>query len=184
MIFAVSLQQGLGLTPLGTALVHVPFGAGVMLAMGLVVPRLLPRLGRVLPMIGGALMAAGTVSVLTLIRSGVGHGPLLVAMLGLAGLGFGTLSGPLGPIVVSDVERTYAGTASATLRTAQQLGGAFGIALVGTAYFSVGGADAASRLRGLLPGAMTVTALLAIAIFAVSRLPADLFAAHRKGPAH
>ncbi len=184
MIFAVSLQQGLGLTPLGTALVHVPFGAGVMLAMGLIVPRLLPRLGRVLPMIGGVLMAMGILAVLLLIRSGTGHGPLLVALLALAGIGFGTLSGPLGPIAVSDVARSHAGTASATLRTAQQLGGAFGIALVGSAYFAVGGHDAAARLSGLLPGAIMVVVLLALAVFAVSRLPADLFGAHRKGPAH
>ncbi|WP_353227818.1 MFS transporter [Novosphingobium sp.] len=184
MIFAVSLQQGLGLTPLGTALVHIPFGAGVMAAVALIVPRLLPRLGRVLPMVGGVLMAAGIVAVLMLIRLGVGHGALLITMLALAGVGFGTLSGPLGPIVVSDVARTHAGTASATLRTAQQLGGALGIALVGTAYFSVSGHDAAARLQGLLPGAITVALLLAVAIFAVSRLPADLFGAHRRGPAH
>jgi len=184
MIFAVSLQQGLGLTPLGTALVHIPFGGGVMVAVGLLVPRLLPRLGRVLPMIGGVLMAVGIMAVLALIRSGVGHGPLLIAMLALAGIGFGTLSGPLGPIVVSDVARTHAGTASATLRTAQQLGGAFGIALVGTAYFSVGGSDAAARLSGLLPGAVVVALLLGISVFAVSRLPADLFGAQRRGPAH
>jgi len=184
MIFAVALQQGLGLTPLGTALIHIPFGGGVMLAVAVIVPRLLPRLGRVLPMIGGVLMATGIITVLALIRGGTDGGPLLIAMLALAGIGFGTLSGPLGPIVVSDVERTHAGTASATLRTAQQLGGAFGIALVGTAYFSIGGSDAAARLQGLLPGAITIALLLGIAIFAVSRLPADLFGAHRKGPAH
>ncbi len=184
MIFAVSLQQGLGMTPLGTALVHLPFGAGVMLAVGLIVPRLLPRLGRVLPMIGGVLMAGGIVAVLALIRHGVGGGPLLVAVLALAGVGFGTLSGPLGPIVVSRVERANAGTASATLRTAQQLGGAFGIALVGTAYFSVVGHDAAARLNGLFPGMIAVSLLLATAIFAVSRLPANLFDPHDKPSAH
>jgi len=184
MILAVSLQQGLGLSPLDTALIHIPFGGGVMVGVGLMVPRLLPRLGRMLPMIGGVLMAVGIVSVLALIRSGSAGGVALIAMLALAGTGFGTLSGPLGPIVVSDVARTHAGTASATLRTAQQLGGAFGIALVGTAYFSVSGSDAAARLSGLLPGAVIVALLLAISVFAVSRLPADLFGTQRRGPAH
>jgi sugar phosphate permease len=103
----------------------------------------------------------------------------LAALLALAGIGFGTLSGPLGPIVVSEVARTHAGTASATLRTAQQLGGALGIALVGSAYFSVSGHDAAARLAGLLPGAIMVSVLLAIAVLAVSRLPATLFGAER-----
>ncbi len=175
MIFAISLQQGLGMTPLGTALIHIPFGLGVMVAMALLVPRMLPRLGRLLPMLGGGLMIASTNGVLALIRNGVGQGALLVTLLALAGVGFGTLSGPLGPIVVSDVDPAHAGTASATLRTAQQLGGALGVALVGTAYFAVGGGAAMARLEGLQPGAICVSLLLAIAIFAVSRLPVKLF---------
>ncbi len=180
MIFAVALQQGLARSPLQTALIHIPFGLGVMIAVGLMVPRLLPRLGRVLPMVGGVLMAAGIASTLALIHAAVASGPLLVFTLTLAGIGFGTLSGPLGPIAVSDVPRTHAGTASATIRTAQQLGGALGIALVGSAYFAVSGHDAAARLAGLVPGAVMVTLLLAIAVLAVSRLPAMLFAAERK----
>jgi len=180
LILAVALQQGLGLTPLATALVHVPFGGGVMVAVALVVPRLLPRLGRVLPMIGGAIMASGIIVTLVQIHGGTAGGPLLAATLGLAGIGFGTLSGPLGPIVISDVARTHAGTASATMRTAQQLGGALGIALVGSAYFAVHGHDAAARLAGLLPAGIVVAVLLSISVIAVSRLPTKLFASEHK----
>ena len=180
MIFAVALQQGLALTPLKTALVHIPFGLGVMVAVGLIVPRLLPRLGRALPVAGGVLMAAGIVSTLALIHAAIAGGPLLIAALAFAGIGFGSLSGPLGPIAVSEVPRTHAGIASATMRTAQQLGGALGIALVGSAYFAVGGHDAAARLAGLVPGALMVAALLSIAVLAVSRLPSTLFGVERK----
>ena len=180
MIFAVALQQGLALTPLRTALIHIPFGFGVMVAVGLIVPRLLPRLGRLLPMAGGVLMAVGIGSTLALIHASVEGGPLLVATLALAGIGFGTLSGPLGPIVVSEVPRTHAGTASATMRTAQQLGGALGIALVGSAYFAVAGNDSAARLAGLVPGALMIAVLLSIAVLAVSRLPSTLFGTERK----
>lgn len=59
------------------------------------------------------------------------------------------------------------------------MGGAFGIALVGTVYFTSGGG-----LAGLIPGAMVVAVLLAIAVMAVSRLPANLFGVQRKAPAH
>lgn len=180
MIFAVALQQGLALTPLKTALIHIPFGLGVMIAVGFLVPRLLPRLGRLLPMAGGMLMAAGIISTLALIHARIDGGPILITTLALAGIGFGTLSGPLGPIAVSEVPRTHAGTASATMRTAQQLGGALGIGLVGSAYFAVGGHDAAARLAGLIPGALMIAALLTIAILAVSRLPTTLFATERK----
>ena len=125
-------------------------------------------------------MASGIISTLALIHARIDGGPVLIATLALAGIGFGTLSGPLGPIAVSEVARTHAGTASATMRTAQQLGGALGIALVGSAYFAVQGHDAAARLAGLVPGAAMVAVLLAVAVVAVSRLPTTLFAAERK----
>lgn len=177
LVLAVSLQQGLGLSALDTALVHIPFGGGVMLGVGLLVPRLLPRMGKSLPLAGGALMIAGTSASLALIAAGNGGGPVLLGTLALAGVGMGALSGPLGPIVVAHVAREHAGTASATFRTAQQIGGALGIALVGAAYFSVAASDAASSRAGALPAAAMVAALLALSIVAVARLPRDLFGA-------
>ena len=180
LMLAVSLQQGLGLTPLATALIHIPFGLGVMLGVGLIGPRLLPRFGRRLPLTGGAIMLTGVLSTLALINGGANGGPGLIAALLLGGVGFGTLSGPLGPIVVAQVDRAHAGTASATLRTAQQLGGALGIALVGAAYFSVAGQGQAARLAGLRPGAVMVAVLIAVAMLAVSRLPDDIFGLHAK----
>lgn len=176
LVVAVALQEGLGLTPLQTGLVHIPFSAGVMLGLGLLVPRLLPLIGKRLPLGGGALMIAATVSVLLLIRSGDSGSVWLIFAFAAAGVGMGTLSGPLGPIVLARVERKDAGTASATFRTAQQLGGAFGVAIVGAAYFSVVMADAAgTRLAGLGPAAAVVATLLALSVIAVGRLPRDLF---------
>lgn len=178
LVFAVSLQQGLGLDPLRTALVHIPFGLGVMVGVGVLGPKLLPRFGRALSIAGGLIMASGAFAALRLIASGDGGGPLLLTMLAFAGIGMGTLSGPLGPIVVADVDRAHAGTASATLRTAQQLGGAFGIAIVGAIYFAAGG-GAAARLAGLHPAGYAVVALLALSILSASRLPRDIFGARR-----
>ncbi len=176
LVFAVSLQQGLGLSALDTALVHIPFGAGVMLGVGFMVPRLLPRFGKAVPVVGGLLMIAGTVASLAMIAAAWGADAPLLAVLALAGIGMGLLQGPLGPIVVAQVPREHAGTASATFRTAQQIGGAGGIALVGAAYFSVAGSDAASSLAGARPAALVVAVLLAGAVVAVARLPRTLFA--------
>lgn len=176
LVFAISLQQGLGLSALDTALVHIPFGAGVMAGVGFMVPRLLPRFGKAVPVTGGLVMIAGTIASLALIAAGQPASAPLLVVLALAGVGMGLLQGPLGPIVVAQVSREHAGTASATFRTAQQIGGAGGIALVGAAYFSVAGTDAASSLAGALPAAAVVAALLAAAVLAVARLPRTLFA--------
>ena len=175
LVFALVLQEGLGLSALDTALVHIPFGAGVMLGVGFLVPRVLPRFGKAVPMTGGLVMIAGTSLSLALIAAGDGGSAVLLAVMGLAGVGMGLLSGPLGPIVVAHVPREHAGTASATFRTAQQIGGALGIALAGAAYFSVAGADAASNLAGTRPATLVVAALLGWAVFSVSRLPRTLF---------
>ncbi|QZH73904.1 MAG: MFS transporter [Erythrobacter sp.] len=179
LVFAVSLQQGLGLSPLDTALVHIPFGLGVMAGVGLIAPRLLPRLGKVLPIAGGLVMLVSVVAVLLAIAGGNSGDVLLLGLLVLAGLGMGVISGPLGPIVVAEVDRARAGTASATFRTAQQIGGALGIALVGAAYFAVAGSDAAARLAGLPQAAVVVVLLLAFSCLALSRLPQRIFGTER-----
>ena len=179
LILSVSLQQGLGLSPLDTALVHIPFSAGVMLGIGLLVPRLLPRIGKTLPLLGGGAMIAGTFLATRAIMNGDAGGIVLLCCLALAGVGMGAMSGPLGPIVVAQVDRANAGTASATLRTSQQIGGALGIALIGAAYFSEPGEQAAARLAGLGPAGYAIAAALALALLSVSRLPSDLFGQNR-----
>jgi EmrB/QacA subfamily drug resistance transporter len=179
LILAVSLQQGLGKSPLDTALVHVPFGLGVMAGISLIGKRYLPKFGRWLLVIGASVMAIGASVSLALIANGIGGGAWLIALLALAGTGMGMLAGPLPPVVVADVDRAFAGTASATLRTAQQLGGATGIAIIGSAYFSAAG-EGASRLAGLLPAGALFVALLALAVVAALRLPSDIFGVRAK----
>ncbi|MCB2065027.1 MAG: MFS transporter [Erythrobacter sp.] len=175
LVFAVALQSGLGLSPLDTALVHIPFGIGVMVAVGVFVPRLLPRLGKLVPLAGGLLMLAGAVASMLLIAGGDGGNAPLLVILAFTGVGMGLLNGPLGPIVVADVSREHAGTASATFRTAQQIGGAAGIALVGGAYFARAAATG-TPLAGMLPAAVVVAVLLAVTVACVWMLPRRLFA--------
>ncbi len=177
LVLAVALQQGLGKSPLDTALAHVPFGLGVMAGISLIGKKYLPRFGRWLLIGGAVVMIAGASGTLVLIGNGIGGGPGLIALLALAGTGMGMLAGPLPPVVVADVDRSFAGTASATLRTAQQLGGAIGIAVIGSAYFAAAGTGG-GHLAGLpMAGAMFV-ALLILAIVAALRLPADIFGVH------
>lgn len=174
LVFAVSLQQGLGLSALDTAIRHIPFGLGVMAGISLIGRHYLPRFGKWLIVTGTFIIAvAGS---LAFYRIGAGDAGLpLVVLLGCAGIGMGMVMGPLPPVIVAEVERAKAGTASAMMRTAQQLGGAVGIALIGAAYFSVTGGNAVARLEGLAPAsAAFLAALAATAVFAL-RLPRDIF---------
>lgn len=180
LVLAVSLQQGLGQSPLETALIHVPFSLGVMAGISLIGKRYLPRFGRWLLVGGAGVLVTGGVLSLALVARGDGGSPILLSLLGLAGLGMGMVAGPLPPVVVADVDRMHAGTASATLRTAQQLGGALGIAVIGSVFFLGAAGDGVGRLSGLLPASIVFGALLAMSAIAASRLPADIFGRRAK----
>ncbi|WP_066656604.1 MFS transporter [Sphingomonas sp. CCH9-H8] len=178
LVLAIALQQGLGKSPLDTALAHMPFGLGVMAGISLIGKKYLPRFGRWL-LIGGALvMITGASGALTLIAGGTGGGAGFFALLAVAGIGMGMVAGPLPPVVVADVDRAFAGTASATLRTAQQLGGAIGIAVIGSAYLATV-ARPGAFVAGLSVAGATFVTLLLIAIVAAGRLPKDIFGVRR-----
>lgn len=175
LIFAISLQQGLGLSALDTALQHIPFGLGVMCGISLIGRRYLPRFGRWLLVAGAFVMALSGCLALHRIASGLGSDAALTTILLFTGIGMGMLAGPLPPVIVADVDRAQAGSASALLKTAQQIGGAMGIALIGAAYFSVTGVDAFARLSGLYPGMGVFVSLLMLALVSALQLPIDIF---------
>jgi len=181
LVLAISLQQGLGKSPLQTALVHMPFGLGVMVGISLVGKRYLPRFGRWLLVGGTAVLALSGALSLVLVAGGDGGSVILLMLLGCAGMGMGMVAGPLPPVVVADVDRVHAGTASATLRTAQQLGGAMGIAVIGSAFFLGATGDGAGRLAGLMPACAVFVSLLVLSAIASTRLPADIFGTRRPG---
>jgi len=96
------------------------------------------------------------------------------ALLLVAGVGMGTLSGPLGPITLARVDRNHAGVAGAMHKTMQQIGGAMGTALIATVYFSMT-ADHRPPVTAFLIATWVVAAdLLAIALL-LTRLPERLF---------
>ena len=90
----------------------------------------------------------------------------------ITGTGMGALSGSIAPVSVSQVDRDHAGAASGLLKTSQQLGGALGIALVGSVYFAWG------KWAGTPPSigaALVIGSLLLISIVFAATLPDRLF---------
>jgi hypothetical protein len=55
----------------------------------------------------------------------------------LAGIGMGAMLAPLFDFVLAGVDDDEVGSASGVLNAMQQLGGALGIAIIGTVFFSV-----------------------------------------------
>ncbi|MFJ3809196.1 MFS transporter [Streptomyces sp. NPDC090073] len=160
LVFNLYTQIGLGYSPLKAGLVMVPWSGGMIVGFG--IAQGVARFGRAVLQAGALVMAVGVFGVwltLDMVGSGVGPWQLLPSLL-LTGIGMGLLMAPFFDIVLSSVEQHETGSASGTMTAMQQLGGAFGVAVLGTAFFGLLGGGIATAvdhhsagLRGRLTAA-------------------------------
>jgi predicted MFS family arabinose efflux permease len=155
-------QVGLGHDPFAAGLRLLPWG----LAPLLIAPRagaLADRFGERLLVISGLLLlGAGLVGLALLARPGVGY-LALVGPMTLGGIGFALAIPAVTKAVVSSVPLADIGTASGSFSTMRQLGGAFGVAVVGAVFAAAGGyGTPAEFLHGYRP-AMALAAVLSLA---------------------
>jgi MFS family permease len=136
VVFIVWIQSGMGFTPLGAGLTMLAFSVGSFLLAPMAVP-LAQRHGRAVLSTGGLLMALGMAGVLLgASHVGTGSDPWpVVPGLAIAGAGLSLMIIPLVNVVLAAVPHEIAGGAGGIFSTAQQLGGALGVALVGTIFF-------------------------------------------------
>jgi EmrB/QacA subfamily drug resistance transporter len=138
VFFTLSIlwQEGLGHTALITGLVIAPFSVGSLVAAS-VSDKLSARLGRMVLVTGCLLVLTGLgLAVLVIhLTAPAASGWYLVAPLLVAGLGNGMTIAPNQDFVLASVPRRDAGTASGILGTAQRVGTAMGIAVIGTVLF-------------------------------------------------
>jgi MFS family permease len=123
------------------------------------------RHGRRVLAIGGALMTAGIAGVsLAASHVGLNGSPWpVVPGLVLAGAGLALLVVPLVNVVLAAVPVEAAGGASGLFGTAQQLGGAVGVALLGTVFFGyLNGHTFEAAIVHTAPYAMGAFALCAV----------------------
>jgi EmrB/QacA subfamily drug resistance transporter len=136
VVLALYLQQGRGLNALQAGLVFSIL-AGAYLVTSLRAPKLTLRYGRRLILVGALTLAAGYA--LLLVGVGVAAPDRWVLVLApgllLAGTGMGLCITPLVATVLSRVPPQFAGAASGTLSTVQQLGNALGVAIAGLLFF-------------------------------------------------
>jgi EmrB/QacA subfamily drug resistance transporter len=136
VVLALYLQQGRGLNALQAGLVFTIM-AGAYLVTSLRAPRLTLRFGRRVILVGALTLAAGYALLLAGVAVASAETWVLELAPGLllAGAGMGLCITPLVATVLSNVPAQYAGAASGTLSTVQQLGNALGVAITGVLFF-------------------------------------------------
>ena len=136
LVFTLWLQTGQHYSPLRAGLTAVAFSAGSFALAPQAAP-LAQRFGRLVLALGGLLFAAGIIGVgVGAHHVGTGTNPWpLVPGLVVAGAGLSLLVIPLVNVVLAAVPAEAAGGASGLFSTAQQLGGAIGVAVAGAIFF-------------------------------------------------
>jgi EmrB/QacA subfamily drug resistance transporter len=177
IFFTISIlwQTGLGHSALESGLVSVPFALGSIVSAAQSA-RLAERLGRGVLVLGAGMVAAGLVSLWLLLAlmdaASLTHWTLLPP-LAVAGLGSGMFIAPNQQFIVATVDPEEAGAAAGVVGTAQRIGSAAGIAVVGSALFgsltvaSGSPADLAAGFGHAAAAAMAVSAAFSVAAFAL-----------------
>jgi EmrB/QacA subfamily drug resistance transporter len=177
-VLAVFLQSGRGFAPESAGLVFAPIGAGYVLGATLA-PRLLRRIGQSVITAGYLTVACGAAITLVRIRTaGVSLDVVqLIPCVAVIGFGQGLVNSPLFATLLSRVRPGQEGSAAGVMTTAQQVGSALGVAVLGLVYFSA--LDAAHGVAwGRADEAITFALLVNVAIgvigaTAVRALPRD-----------
>jgi EmrB/QacA subfamily drug resistance transporter len=141
------LQNVHGYSAVRTGVAFLPMSFGIMVS-AVIVSRILIRIGIRRPLITGPMFALAGLAWLTQLTPHSGYLDLLLPLL-LLSLGMGQSFVPLTVVAISGVADEEAGLASALLNTGQQVGGALGLAVLGTV--------AISATRGALAHAVALT---------------------------
>jgi EmrB/QacA subfamily drug resistance transporter len=155
-------QLALGQGPLGAGLRLLPWG----IAPFLIAPRagaLADRIGeRLLTVIGTLLLAIG-MGWLALVAGPGARYAGMIAPMTIGGIGFSLAIPAITKSVVSLVAPQDIGKASGTYGTTRQLGGAFGVAILGVVFAATGGYTSAQTFSDGFAPALVVAAILALA---------------------
>jgi EmrB/QacA subfamily drug resistance transporter len=130
------MQSVTGYSPLRTGLAFLPFAVAVMVLAG-VSGQVVAKLGPRALLFAGTLACAGGLAWLTQLSANAGYASSLLGPLLLVGAGIGMCFVPLTLAVLADVGDDLAGVSSALLNSGQQVGGALGLAVLGTVAATV-----------------------------------------------
>ena len=124
------LQEILRYSPVMTGVAFLPMVAVLMLSATICTTQLYPRIGAKILVFAGMAVGAAGMAWLTGIGLHSSYATDILGPLLLVGVGMGAIFSPAMNAATSGVEARDAGVASATVNTAQQIGGSIGTALL------------------------------------------------------
>jgi len=169
------LQTVLGFDPLQAGLRGVPM-ALVMLAVAPMAPRLVERIGTKFVVGGGLVGVAFALYVFSTVPVTNGYPHMLVGML-ILGAGMGLVMAPATESIMGSLPPAKAGVGSAMNDTTRQMGGALGVAIIGSVFASVFRPGITDQLAsaGVSPEQMaTARDSIGGALQVASQLPGEL----------
>jgi MFS family permease len=117
-------------------LVYTP-AAATFFVFSMIASRLVPKRGRRVLEIGAIVLAIGYASTAVVLTCGFQFTPgVIIPTLMLQSVGGGLLITPSLNAVLARIDPNDAGIASGVLSTAQQVGGALGVAIIGVVFFN------------------------------------------------
>ncbi|WP_052605957.1 DHA2 family efflux MFS transporter permease subunit [Acidithrix sp. C25] len=126
------LQSTLGYSPVKTGVAFLPMVAVLVVVAAVGTAVLLPRVGPKPMVVGGMLIAALGLMLLTRISLHSGYVSVILPALLVLGAGMGFIFAPSMNAATAGIDPEDAGVASATVNTSQQIGGSIGTALLNT----------------------------------------------------
>ncbi len=168
---SIYMQSVLGYGPLEAGLRLTPIAAG-LIAGGPVAMWLAQKVGEKIPVVIGLTILAISLWVISQTTVDSGYGRMLTAIL-LMGFGMNVAMAPATEAVMGSLPRAKAGVGSAVNDTTRQVGGALGVAVLGSILNSVYTAHMDSKVGGLTADAAHAASDNLQAAVAVSvKLPA------------
>jgi EmrB/QacA subfamily drug resistance transporter len=180
LILAIFLQGGYSLNPLESGLTTIPFPIGVLIAS--VVTGRLGGKGPKLRLILGCAILVVSALILRYTVADVGDVVIrshFILPLFLGGLGTGIAISPLFQVALAGVPPRDAGSGSGALQSIQQMGGAFGVAIISEIFFSLLGSQIAGGIvqHDAFKTAFETALLYNIACYVIVALVATLLKA-------
>ena len=125
------IQSGLGYSAIRSGIAYLPFAIGVVIASALA-SRLVPRIGPRPLIVAGAAAVAGGMFWFSRLTEHAGYAGQLLGPMLVSACGLGLVFVPLALVALHNVAEQDSGVASSLLNVGQQVGGAIGLATLGT----------------------------------------------------